>query len=79
MRLLLDTHTFLWFIAGHKGLSSITREKIENTENENFISIASLWEISIKTALRKLTIKGKIEILLIELSSLKLSKKIWMC
>ncbi len=61
MKLLLDTHTFLWFIAGHKNLSSIAREKIENIESENFISIASLWEISIKTALGKLAIKGKYE------------------
>ena len=58
MRLLWDTHTFLWFVAGSDEISLKVRQIIENPSNEHFISIASLWEISIKTALGKLAIQG---------------------
>lgn len=58
MKLLWDTHTFLWFLAGSNEISSKVRQTIENPSNEHFISIAGLWEISIKTALGKLTIQG---------------------
>ncbi len=54
MRLLLDTHTFLWFINGSPEISNYSRDLIENTTNERFLSIASLWEISIKESLGKL-------------------------
>lgn len=56
MRILLDTHTFLWFIAGNDQLSRTARSLIENRNNEAFLSIASLWEIAIKVALGKITI-----------------------
>ncbi|MBK8703399.1 MAG: type II toxin-antitoxin system VapC family toxin [Saprospiraceae bacterium] len=58
MKYLLDTHTFLWFNEGSPELSSYAKAVIEDIENEIFISIASLWEISIKTSLGKLTIAG---------------------
>ncbi len=58
MKLLWDTHTFLWFVAGSSELSQNARQIIEIPVNEHFLSIASLWEISIKTALGKLTILG---------------------
>lgn len=61
MQYLIDTHVFLWFVSNAKELSKIAKTTIENGNNEIFISIASLWEISIKTALRKLTIKGDYE------------------
>jgi PIN domain nuclease of toxin-antitoxin system len=48
MKLLLDTHTFLWFIAGSHNLSQTARELIEDVANEKLVSIASLWEIAIK-------------------------------
>lgn len=56
MTFLIDTHTFLWFITGSLNLSETVKELIENDNNEIFISIASLWEISIKTAIGKLQI-----------------------
>ncbi|RKZ46216.1 MAG: type II toxin-antitoxin system VapC family toxin [Candidatus Parabeggiatoa sp. nov. 3] len=56
MTFLIDTHTFLWFIAGSDELSETAKEVIENDNNDIFISIASLWEISIKTAIGKLQI-----------------------
>ncbi|WP_018623083.1 type II toxin-antitoxin system VapC family toxin [Spirosoma luteum] len=58
MNYLIDTQIFLWFISGSVELSEEARRRIEDSENEIFVSIASLWEISIKTALGKLTIKG---------------------
>lgn len=54
MRLLLDTHTFLWFIAGSKSLSQNARDLIEDVANEKFVSAASIWEIAIKHSIGKL-------------------------
>jgi PIN domain nuclease of toxin-antitoxin system len=59
MKLLWDTHTFLWFVAGSNQINEKVRKYIEKAESENYISIASLWEISIKTALGKLSIQGE--------------------
>lgn len=56
MKLLLDTHTFLWFIAGSLNLSNTARTLIEDQENQRFLSIASLWEMSIKISIGKLTL-----------------------
>ncbi len=61
MRLLWDTHTFLWFVAGSSELSQKARQTIETPASQHFLSIASLWEISIKTALGKLHIQGNYE------------------
>ncbi len=54
MKLLLDTHTYLWFINGDSNLSSIARQLIESPENERLLSIASLWEMAIKISIGKL-------------------------
>jgi PIN domain nuclease of toxin-antitoxin system len=54
MRLLLDTHAFLWFIEGNLNLSNRARQLIEDENNQRFLSIASLWEISIKVSIGKL-------------------------
>ena len=56
MRLLLDTHAFIWFIMGSANLSVNARALIENPANERLLSVASLWEIAIKTSLGKLTL-----------------------
>ena len=56
MKILLDTHTFLWFLAGASELSKAARAHIENPETEKYISIASFWEISIKNSLGKLSL-----------------------
>ncbi len=47
MRYLIDTHVFLWFVSNAKELSQTARTLIEDGQNETFISIARLWEISI--------------------------------
>jgi PIN domain nuclease of toxin-antitoxin system len=50
MKGILDTHTFLWFIAGDAKLSAAARAFIEDGDNETLLSIASPWEIAIKTS-----------------------------
>ncbi|MBI5160229.1 MAG: type II toxin-antitoxin system VapC family toxin [Micrococcales bacterium] len=56
MRLLLDTHAFLWFLAGDRRLSGTARRRIEDSRHERFLSMASVWEMAIKSSLRKLDI-----------------------
>nr|WP_199309659.1 type II toxin-antitoxin system VapC family toxin [Synechocystis sp. FACHB-383] len=51
---MLDTHAFLWFINGSNRLSHQARDAIEETSNHRYLSIASLWEISIKVSLNRL-------------------------
>jgi PIN domain nuclease of toxin-antitoxin system len=56
MKLLLDTHAFLWFIDGNPLLSDVARGQIEDPTNARYLSIASLWEIAIKLSIGKLSI-----------------------
>ena len=58
MRLLLDTHAFLWFIIGSANLSANARARIEDPSSDRLLSAASLWEIAIKTSLGKLTLSA---------------------
>jgi PIN domain nuclease of toxin-antitoxin system len=53
MRVLLDTHTFLWFILDDPQLSASARTLLENPANDVEISPASYWEIAIKIGLGK--------------------------
>jgi PIN domain nuclease of toxin-antitoxin system len=64
MRLLLDTHIFLWFISGDKRLPNSVRESIQNFENEIYLSVISLWETIIKYQLGKLLLPEAPEIYL---------------
>ena len=48
MRLLLDTHTFLWFVNDNSKLSNRLKDLIEDKNNVSYLSVASLWEMSIK-------------------------------
>ena len=63
MKLLLDTHTLLWFIGGSSSLSSTARMLIEDTENEKFVSIVSIWEIAIKVSVGKMSLSSPFDIL----------------
>ena len=54
MRLLLDTHAFLWWLAGSERLSPAARRAIASEANEKLISAASAWEITTKHRLGKL-------------------------
>ncbi len=66
MNLLLDTHTFLWFIAGDSNLSQSARSAIEDEGNNIYISVASLWEIAIKVSIDKLELSEPFETLIPE-------------
>ncbi len=61
MNLLLDTHAYLWFIAGNDRLSDVARSAIEEAGNQKFISVASLWEVTIKHRLGKLQLKTDLQ------------------
>ena len=54
MAFLLDTHAFLWFASGDEKLPIHIQDTIKNLKNSCFVSVASMWEISIKQRLGKL-------------------------
>lgn len=54
MRLLLDTHAFLWFAAGDRRLSRRARAVMEADDAELLVSAASVWEMAIKASLGRL-------------------------
>jgi PIN domain nuclease of toxin-antitoxin system len=57
MKILIDTHAFLWFVNGSSPLSTDAKSLLES-EVDLLLSVASLWEIAIKTSLGKLTLPG---------------------
>jgi len=61
MNILIDTHTFLWFISGNQKISDTARKIIEKPENQPLISVASLWEMAIKLSLGKLNMEQPFE------------------
>jgi len=56
MKLLLDTHVFLWYISADAKLPEPFRVAIQDPANEVFLSAASVWESVIKHGLGKLTL-----------------------
>nr|CAA9226503.1 hypothetical protein AVDCRST_MAG63-755 [uncultured Armatimonadetes bacterium] len=54
MRLLLDTHIFLWFISGDGRLPDAARNAIRDPDNDVYLSVVSVWEAIIKYQLGKL-------------------------
>lgn len=61
MRVLLDTHAFLWFICGDERLSICARSCIEDEGTTKLVSIASIWEIAIKTSIGRLAMVGSFD------------------
>lgn len=61
MRILIDTHIFIWHLEDDPSLSLARSELIEDPNNEISISVASLWEIAIKLSKGKLTLSRSIE------------------
>lgn len=53
MRILLDTHILLWAVGMSGRLSKATRKLLESPDNDIYYSAASLWEIAIKSSLRR--------------------------
>lgn len=60
MHLLLDTHTLIWFFNGDPLLSATAKRLIEDTNSTCWVSIASIWELSIKTSIGKLALRGEL-------------------
>jgi PIN domain nuclease of toxin-antitoxin system len=58
MKLLLDTHAFLWWISDGEQLTRRARTAIADARNECLVSIASCWEIAVKVSLDKLRLGG---------------------
>ncbi len=58
MKLLLDTHTFLWSVGDDPRLSATARQNISDPSNDLFVSIASLWEATVKITIGKMRVPG---------------------
>jgi PIN domain nuclease of toxin-antitoxin system len=56
LRLLLDTHCWLWWLIAPEKLSSIAQEAMKDLDNELWLSVASIWEIGIKYKSGKLNL-----------------------
>jgi PIN domain nuclease of toxin-antitoxin system len=56
MKLLLDTHTFLWLVEGSPNLSAAAQAALADPANDLFLSVASVWELVIKVGNGKLTL-----------------------
>ncbi|MEO0109084.1 MAG: type II toxin-antitoxin system VapC family toxin [candidate division WOR-3 bacterium] len=61
MKLLLDTHAFLWFVTGDDRLSRRARRALEADEAEPVLSAASVWEMAIKARLGRLGLPTTVE------------------
>lgn len=61
MRLLLDTHTFLWWVGNDPALPNAALRAIADSRNECFLSLASCWEIAIKVSLGKLRLTQPVD------------------
>ncbi len=60
MRLLLDTHTYIWLDNAPSRLSQRVRRALEEFDNSLFLSMVSVWEIQIKMQLGKLAIQSSL-------------------
>lgn len=54
MRVLIDTHVFLWWVEGDRALPAKARAVLANQDNECLFSLVSAWELAIKAGLGKL-------------------------
>ena len=61
MRLLLDTHVFLWWVTDDAELTKVARTAISDSRNECYLSMVSCWEMAIKSSLGKLKLPNLVE------------------
>jgi PIN domain nuclease of toxin-antitoxin system len=61
MKLLLDTHAFLWFVTGDERLSRRARRLMEAEDAELLLSTAVVWEMAIKAGLGRLKLPATVE------------------
>jgi len=64
MKLLLDTHTFMWWHSEPEYISKSTLTLLQDPDNEVILSVVSLWEMQIKIQLGKLTLRDDLELIL---------------
>jgi PIN domain nuclease of toxin-antitoxin system len=64
MKILLDTHIFLWFISADNKLPIGIQNAVRNTENQVYLSVISVWECIVKYQLGKLPLPESPEIYL---------------
>ena len=62
MRLLLDTHAFLWFINDSPELPRSVKDLLEDDASDLYLSVASVWEMAIKSSPGKLQLPGPIAV-----------------
>jgi PIN domain nuclease of toxin-antitoxin system len=60
LRLLLDSNALIFAVAQPSGLSAATRQALQDSNNDRFVSIAAMWEIAIKLSLGKLSLPENI-------------------
>jgi PIN domain nuclease of toxin-antitoxin system len=63
VRLLIDSHAFLWWGAGSRALGIAARSAIADPANEVLVSVAALWELVIKASSGKLVLPDDIEVM----------------
>lgn len=61
MKYLLDTHILIWWAEDNKKLKSQHKEIIADPENMIFVSVVSVWEVIIKTKLKKIRLKTSVD------------------
>lgn len=66
MRVLLDTHVFIWWVDGSRVLPAKARAAISNPDNECLLSVASAWELAIKASLGKLKLSLPVKRFVVE-------------
>lgn len=64
MRLLLDTQAFLWMVRAAPELSATAKRFVLDPDNDLFLSIASVWEMAIKSSIGKLKLAEPLEVFL---------------
>lgn len=69
MKLLLDTHTLIWFSESAPQLSAKALEEIESPSNVSFISMATFWELAIKFSIGKLQLAKPLYVIMAEVQS----------
>jgi PIN domain nuclease of toxin-antitoxin system len=79
MKLILDTHIFLWLISEDRRLAENKAQVISNPENEVFLSVISVWECAIKYQIGKLQFPQSPEIYLPKQRSKHLIKSLDVC
>ena len=61
MSYLLDTHTYIWWLGDPDRVGAAATSVLSEASNQVFVSVASIWEIAIKSSLGKLTLSEDVQ------------------